>query len=294
MERRKLGKLGFEVGVIGLGLEHLKKKPQEEIAEVIKEAIRLDVNYFDLIWSYPHVVKGVGDGINGNRDKAFIVAHLGSCYRGDKYIRSRTVGKCRETFEEVLENLGTDYVDVVNLHYLDKKDWNKVFNPGGVLDLARELVEEGKARSIGMSTHDLNLVKKAAPIPDINSVMYQVNMANHNLPERDKVFNLCKENGKGIVAMKTFAKGKLLKLKKKQKIAGYITGGVKLSTRIPSTMTSAKCLHYTLSQPGVTVAVPGASSIEELRDCVNYVNVPESEKGYASELEELFLNEVSQ
>ncbi len=113
------------------------------------------------------------------------------------------------------------------------------------------------------------------------------------LPERNETFKLCQENGKGIVAMKTFAKGKLLKLKKKEKIAGYITGGIKLTTRIPSTMTSAKCLHYTLSQPGVTLAVPRASSIEELRDCVNYVNVPESEKGYETELEELFLNEIS-
>lgn len=292
MEHRRLGKLD-EVGVIGLGVEHLKKKSQAEITEVIKEAISLGVNYIDLVWSYPHVIKGVGDGIKGNRDKAFLVAHLGSCYKGEKYVRNRTVGKCKETFEEVLENLGTDYVDVVNLHYIDKKDWDKVFKPGGILDLARELVEEGKARSIGMSTHDIKLLEKAAPIQDINSVMYQVNMANHRLPGRNDAFKLCTENGKGIVAMKTFAKGKLLKPKRKEKIAGYITGGVRMTTKIPSTMTSAKCLHYTLSQPGVTVAVPGVTSIEELRDCVNYVNIPESDKTYKSELEELFLNEIS-
>ncbi len=293
MEKRNLGELE-NVGVIGLGIEHLKKKPHEEIVEVIREAVNLGVNYFDLIWSYPHIISAVGEGVRETRENILLAVHLGSCYKEDKYIRSRTVKRCRETFEEVLETLDTGYVDVVNLHYVSKKDWQKVFKDGGVHDLARELVEEGKARSIGLSTHDIDIVRQVAPIPEINSVMFQVNMANHNLSGRDEALNLCRKNGKGIVAMKTFVKGKLLKPGKKEKFPGYTTGGVKMTTRIPKGLTSAKCLHYTLSQPGVTVAVPGASSIEELRDCVNYVNVPETGKRYEAELEELFLNEISQ
>ena len=292
MELRKLGKQGIEVGVIGLGIEHLKKNPREEIVEVIQETVALGVNYFDLIWSYPHIISAVGEGIKGNRDKVTLAAHLGSCYRGEKYVRNRTPKKCRETFEEVLGNLGTDYVDVINLHYLSEKDWHKVFKPGGVFDLAKELVEEGKARSIGASTHDLNLLRKIAPMTEINSVMFQVNMANHRLPGRDEAFKLCADNGKGIIAMKPFAKGKLLKSKKKEKIPSYATGGVKMTSRMPEGNTSAKCLHYSLSQPGVSVAVPGASNIEELRDCVNYINVSNDEKTYEGELEELFLNEI--
>ena len=65
-----------------------------------------------------------------------------------------------------------------------------------------------------------------------------------------------------------------------------------METRIPEGTTSAKCLHYVLSQPGVTVVIPGASNLEELRDCVNYLNVPLSEKTYEKEVEELFLNEI--
>jgi len=292
VERRKLGKLS-EVGVIGLGVEHLKKKAHEEIVEVIREAIRLGVNYLDLIWSYPHVITAIGDGLKGNRDKVTLAAHLGSCYRGDKYIRSRTVNRCRETFEEVLDNLETGNVDIINLHYLSEKDWKKVFEPGGILDLARDLVDEGKARSIGASTHDISILRRIAPIPEINSVMFQVNMVNHRLTDRDEVLKMCMDNGKGIVAMKPFAKGKLLRPKKKEKMASYTTGGIRMEARIPVSMTSAKCLHYVLSQPGVSVTVPGAANLEELRDCVNYVNVPLDEKTYDSELEELFLNEIS-
>jgi aryl-alcohol dehydrogenase-like predicted oxidoreductase len=83
-----------------------------------------------------------------------------------------------------------------------------------------------------------------------------------------------------------------LRAKKKEKIPAYTTGGVKMTSRMPKGNTSAKCLHYTLSQPGVCVAVPGASNLEELRDCLNYLKVPNEEKTYETEVEELFLNEI--
>ncbi len=294
VEYRKLGILGIEVGAIGLGVEHLRNKPIEETSEVIREAVRLGVNYFDLVWSFPQITTAIGEGIKGNRKKVNLAVHLGSCYRGDKYVRNRTVKKGREIFEEVLGNLDTEYADVINLHYVNEKDYAKIFKEGGVLDLAKELVEEGKGRSIGLSTHDLGIIRRIAPNPDINSVMFQVNMANHHLPGRDEAFKLCVENGKGIVAMKPFAKAKLLRPNRKEKVSGYMTGGVVMKTKIPKGMTSAKCLHYSLSQPGIKVVVPGVSNIEELRDCVNYNNIPVEEKVYETELEELFINEISE
>jgi predicted aldo/keto reductase-like oxidoreductase len=290
MEYRKLGSSGINVSIIGIGIEHLKKKSYQETSEIIHEAVSLGVNYFDLIWSYPNIVKAIGEGISGSRSRINIAVHLGSCYKGDKYVRSRSVKRCRETFYEVLRNLDIDYVDVVNLHYVNKKDWDKIFKPDGVFDLARKLVKEGKARSIGLSTHDINLVKRAASINEINSIMYQVSMANHNLRSRDESFQQCLKNGKCIVAMKVFAKGKLLKRNRKEKFAGYITGGNGFTTRIPRSMTSAKCLHYSLNQPGVASVIPGVSSIDELKDCVSYIKTPDSEKKYDLELDELFLN----
>ena len=293
MEKRRLGQQ-TNVGVIGLGIEHLKKKPSKEITKIIKEAITHEINYIDLIWSYPHIVRAIGEATKKNRENVFLATHLGSCYKGDKYVRSRVVKRCKETFDEVLENLGTNYIDVINLHYVKSSDWNKIFNPDGVFQLAKDLLEEGKARSIGLSTHNIEIVKQAAQIPEINSIMHQTSMANHHNPERNKAFQMCVENGKSIVAMKIFAKGKLLQNRKKVKIAGYITGGKPITTRIPNSITSAKCINYALSQPGVATVVPGVSSVEELRDCINYVNSSEEERNYESELEDLYHNEIKE
>ncbi len=42
------------------------------------------------------------------------------------------------------------------------------------------------------------------------------------------------------------------------------------------------------------VSVPGASNIEELRDCLKYINAPEDQKTFETGLEEVLLNEISE
>ena len=54
MKYRSLGDTGIETSVIGLGVEHLKKRSTDYIAEVVRRAIDAGINYFDLVWSFPH------------------------------------------------------------------------------------------------------------------------------------------------------------------------------------------------------------------------------------------------
>ena len=244
MEYRSLGDTGIETSVIGLGVEHLKKRSTDEITEVVKRAVDLGVNYFDLVWSFPHVIEGVAQGVKG-KDDVHLAVHLGSSYRKDKYTRAKTVKKCEETFRETLERLEQDRVSVINLHYVKgMKRWEEVTKDGGVLDLAVRLRDEGLGEIIGISTHELDVVKCAVDHPEISSVMYQVNMANHQLTGRDEVLSYCKVKGMGLVAMKPYAAGNLLKPGRKVKFPDYKTGGLKAEFRIPKTITDVKCLHY--------------------------------------------------
>ena len=52
MEQRTLGKTGLEVGVIGLGTEHLEQTP-ETMRAVLGAAIEAGVNYVDLLYDDP-------------------------------------------------------------------------------------------------------------------------------------------------------------------------------------------------------------------------------------------------
>jgi len=114
--------------------------------------------------------------------------------------------------------------------------------------------------------------------------MFQVNMANHSLPDRDEVLSYCKDNGMGLVAMKPFAAGNLLKPGKKVKFPEYKTGGLRAEFRVPASLTDMKCLHYSLSQVGVSCVVFGVKNVDELESNLNYLSSNEEDRNYDNEV----------
>lgn len=287
MEYRPLGNTGIDVSVLGVGVEHLKNKSAESIAPVILEAVGHGVNYFDLVWNFPNVIAGVAEGIVGSKGDVHLALHLGSCYREGKYVKSRTPRRCEAVFRESLEQLDTGQV-IINIHYIrNLKEWREVTKPRGILALALRLKDEGLGRAIALSTHDFRVVELAAEHPEIGSVMYQVNMGNHPLEGRDVVLRRCAETGTGVVAMKPYAKGKLLRAGRTVNLSTFDTGGPKRKQKIPLGNTAVKCLSYSLSQPGVRCAVAGIKTIEELFGGLAYIDASETERAYEKELAEL-------
>ena len=289
MEYRDLGSTGLKVSSLGLGVEHLKKQPTENIVEVIQKAVQGGINYFDLVWSLPHVIDGVAQGTS--KSEVHHAVHLGSSYRNGKYVKAKSTKKCEETFRETLDRLDRDSVSIINLHYIKGvKQWGEAVKSNGVIDLAIKLRDEGLGKIVAISTHELEVVKRAVDHPDLASVMYQVNMANHSLLGRDKALNHCKDNEMGVVAMKPFAAGNLLKPGKKVKFPEYKTGGLRTEYRIPASLTHIKCLHYSLSQPGVNCVVFGAKNLQELEDNLGYFTVNNEERTFDNELVNFFIN----
>lgn len=56
--------------------------------------------------------------------------------------------RLRSTFQRSLENLQTDYVDLLQIHWPNDQVPPEVYMP-----VIREFVEEGKVRAIGISNH---------------------------------------------------------------------------------------------------------------------------------------------
>ena len=174
MEYNKLGTTGLKVSIIGLGMEHFHRVPGK-IAPVLHRAIDAGINYVDLmIWSTP-VKNAFAAALKGRRQEVLLAAHLGVAETKDMYRRSRDVQECEDLFYDWLGRLETEHVDVLLITYLDSlKEYREVVKPGGVLELALRLKQEGKARCLGLSGHNPKTAAKAVESGHLDVVMHPV------------------------------------------------------------------------------------------------------------------------
>jgi len=287
---RPLGSTGLNTSILGLGVEHLKKVSKNTVREIMETAIHGGVNYVDLVWSLPNIVKGIAEAIETTDKKIITAIHLGSTHRNGVYHRTRKPKECIKAYIEVHNNLPDNHIPIINLHYLSKmKDWTQQTKPGKLLDTAIQLRDQGHGKHIAVSTHDPNVVQQAASHPEIDSIMYQINISNHTDPERNKALAACLEHNKGLIAMKPYAAGALLSSGKKIKIAGYKRGGKTVEIMVPKTLTTMKLLLYTLDQPVVSCIVSGPSNLEEMKDNLRIFTTPIID--YQKELEEI-INQI--
>lgn len=77
MEKRKLGRTGLDVGIIGLGTEHLERK-RETLDTVLRLAVEAGVNYVDLLYVETDYWDEFGSTYRSYRDKLVLAAHWAS------------------------------------------------------------------------------------------------------------------------------------------------------------------------------------------------------------------------
>ena len=290
---RKLGRTGIDVGVVGLGAEYLEHSPRETVISVVDTLIDRGINYIDLFMASPAVRDNFGQALAGKRQQVVIAGHLGAIMQDGQYCRSRDRQLSVKYFEDLLTRLRTDYIDVLMLHYVDESDdYDNVFGPGGLLEIAERLKKEGKARAIGMSSHCVPVSLEAVKSGCIDALLFPVNPAFDTLPgdtrvesliyddsyrredetsekfisERQEFYQACARHGVGIVAMKPYAAGLLF--------APENPSGIVL--------TPVQCLSYALAQPGVSSVVPGCKNVAEVEAALAYLEATDAEKDFSA------------
>jgi predicted aldo/keto reductase-like oxidoreductase len=283
MEFRKLGRTNLDVSVIGLGTEHLNKQSRETVVTVIQEAIERGVNYFDLLFAFHEYLDNMNAAFTGRRDRVVLTGHLGSTETDGQYHKTRSVKTSETFFLDFLSRLGTDYVDVLFLHNFNSvKDYDSVMQPRGLLGLAQRFQQEGKARSIGISTHSIEVAQKAVESGEIDVLMLPINMATNAVPGKKALLKACAAHDVGVAAMKPFAGGKLLSDQRTVRIPKYQTGGSALKLKKPEPITPIQCLSYVLSQVGVCTAVPGCKNLEQLSAALAYLGATGEERDFSA------------
>lgn len=121
MRYRRLGKTGLMVSEIGLGAEWLERKDEAACREIIDLCGSRGINILDCWMSEPTVRTNIGKAIQGKREKWYIQGHIGSTWQDGQYVRTRDLPKVKEAFEDLLTRLGTDYIDLGMIHYVDSE-----------------------------------------------------------------------------------------------------------------------------------------------------------------------------
>jgi aryl-alcohol dehydrogenase-like predicted oxidoreductase len=107
----------LEVGVIGLGTEHLEQK-QETMAEFLRTAVEAGVNYVDLLYDDPQGAPGFWDNLapllEAYRDELILAAHWGwgPGHNGD-------LDGAQRCLEQVLDRVGNGYAELALVATID-------------------------------------------------------------------------------------------------------------------------------------------------------------------------------
>lgn len=292
MKYRKLGRTGIEVSEIAFGAEFLVERPYEDTEELIRACEENGINFLDCWMSEPDVRSHLGKAIKDNRENWIVQGHIGATWQNNQYVRTREMDKVIPAFEDLMQRLQIDTLDFGMIHYVDQvDDYDEIMN-GPFMEYVRKLKEEGTIEHIGLSTHNPDIGLLAVKNPEIELLMFSLNPAfdifgamedieeyrkedafDNTLsginPQRDEIYRLCEENGTALTVMKGFAGGNLL-------AAETSPFGVAL--------TPVQCIHYALSQKGVSSIFVGVRNPQELGESLKYCTATDEEKDYVETL----------
>ena len=288
MEYRTLGRTGLKVGEIGIGGEWFNGLSAEESTKIIDSAIENGMNFIDIFMPQAPTRDNLGTALQGRRDKFIIQGHLCTVFEDEQYGRTRDIIKTKKSFNDLLERLHTDYIDIGMIHYVDSdEDYASVFETE-IIEYAKELKEKGIIGHIGMSSHNPNIALKAVESGLIDVLMFSVNpaydMENSNSdiedlmeykdlkagdwvvdPARQKLYTACENLGVAITVMKPLGAGSLLTAE---------------SSPFGVEMTVPQCIHYALGRNGVKVVIVGCHTVSEVIEAVRYYSVDDNDREY--------------
>jgi len=196
MEYRQLGASGFTVPVLSFGTGTFARGTPAgfgavegaEARRMVDLCLDAGVTLFDSadIYSRGSSEEVLGEAIKGRRDKV-IISTKGTFRNGRD---PNAVGSSRfhllQTVDAALERLGTDYIDIYQLHGFDAK--TPVEETLSTLD---DLVRAGKIRYVGVSNFSgWHLMKSLAAARQHGYPRYVVNQTYYSLIGRDYEWEL--------------------------------------------------------------------------------------------------------
>ena len=207
MKKHSLGKTGITVtemcfGALPIGPLQANISV-EKGAKIIRAALEKDINFIDTAEAYktyPHIRKAL-EGYN----KEVIIATKSSV---------KTYKEMEQSIKNALTSLNRTYIDIFHLHAA--RVTPSVFEErAGAFQCLKDYKAKGVIRAIGISTHVMEIVRRAAEIKEIDIIFPIINklgmgIIDGSVDDMVKAISEAHKVGKGLYAMKALAGGHLI------------------------------------------------------------------------------------
>ena len=308
MEYVNLGKTGLKVSRICLGMMSYgssKWRPwvldEEAGRPIIQKAFESGINFFDTANMYS---LGVSEEITGRAIKDFAKRHevvlATKVFYPNGGDKPNTSGLSRkhilQAVEESLQRLGTDYIDLYQIHR-----WDYQTPIEETLEALHDLVRSGKVRYIGASSMYAYQFAKSLYLADLHGWTRFVSMQNHyNLVYREEereMNRLCLEEGVGLIPWSPLARGFLAGNRTPDKSGATqraqsdqfakdmyyadedfkVVQAVEKIAKDKGVKNAQVALAWLLHKPGVVAPIIGATKMNHLEDAIAALDVKLSE-----------------
>lgn len=123
---------------------------------------------------------------------------------------ARTAADAEAELRRILDELRTDYVDVLTFYYVEaEEEWREIIGPGGALEFCRAAKAAGRVRMLGLTSHQRPLAATWARGGLLDMLMIRYNAA-HRGAERE-VFPVTEALRMPVVAYTALRWGALLR-----------------------------------------------------------------------------------
>ena len=184
--------------------EHLGPVTQDEADQTLELVRQHGINHLDTARSY-------GDA--ELRLAPFLAEH-----RNDYFLATKTGERTREgawrEIGESLERMGTDHVELIQLHNLVAEDeWQTAYAPGGALEAVVRARDEGLVRFIGVTGHGVTVAaqhRRSLEEFDFDSVLlpynYPMSLNAEYLADFEALAQVCRERNVALQTIKSITR----------------------------------------------------------------------------------------
>jgi predicted aldo/keto reductase-like oxidoreductase len=196
MEKIRLGKTGLMVTRIGFGGIPIQRLSEQDAVTVVKRCLDHGVNFIDTANAYSTSEGRIGKAIAGRR-KGLIIATKST---------HRTRAGIASHLDNSLKQLGVDHIDLYQFHAVsDFKSLDAVLDPDGPMAELEAAKKAGKIGHIGVTSHQIDVAKKAVQTGRFETVMFPFNFVTDDAAT--ELLPLCRKHDVGFIDMKPLAGG---------------------------------------------------------------------------------------